>query len=83
MTATCENPLAVFEGEICFGGKGMKDEASGDSQGRLALLQRVPGQAPVPSPQEEAVKRAASPWSLCVNRKDADAPPFLGGVWVL
>lgn len=61
----------------------MKDEASGDSQGRLALLRGVPGQAPGPPPWEEAVQGAASPWSMCVSRKRVGAQLFLGGGWVL
>lgn len=42
----------------------------------------MPAQAPGPPPQEEAVQGAASPWSVCVDRKHAGAQLFRGGVWV-
>lgn len=62
-------------------GKGMKDEASAESQGRLALLRWDTRAGTRPS--SPVVQEAASPWSVCVNGTRAGAQLFLGGIWVL
>lgn len=40
------------------------------------------GQAPGPSPWEEALQGAVSPGSVCVNGEHDGTQLLLGGVWV-